>query len=141
MADLPTQIAALIAPPGDKSKSTTAVIAPLLPDKPPQTAPRKPKKKKPKPKPKRKESKAERKRRIAKSTAERLRRRQQRLAEDPDAVFSFKEWCSVIGVSERQGRVILASGDGPVVTRLSDRRIGITRKHNQEWLQSRAQPR
>ena len=56
------------------------------------------------------------------------RQLRQRLVEDDDAVLTFKEWCALNGHSERQGRRILTSGNGPTVTQLSDRRIGISRK-------------
>jgi hypothetical protein len=83
------------------------------------------------------ETKAQRKRRLAKVHAERVRLRQ-RLATDDDAVLTFKEWCAVDGFSERQGRRILTGGTGPVVTRISDRRIGISRRNNRAWLESRS---
>jgi hypothetical protein len=86
------------------------------------------------------ETKAQRNRRLAKAKAERLRLRE-RLAEDPDAVFSFREWCAVNSFSERQGRSILASGDGPVVTRISERRIGVSRRNNREWQERCAERR
>src|SRR5947208_1725746 len=96
-----------IAPPlRERLKSGTAVVD--LSDKP-----------RGKPKLKLKETKAQRKRRLAKAKAERLRLRQ-RLAEDDDSVWTFREWCSVVGVSERQGRNILTSSGGPVVTRISE---------------------
>ena len=86
---------------------------------------------------KRTETKQQREERLAKGRAER-RQLRQRLAEDDDAVLTFKEWCSLNSVSERQGRRILTSGNGPTVTQLSDRRIGITRRNNREWQASRA---
>jgi hypothetical protein len=101
---------------------------------PPGNARRKPKPKLPETN---RETKAQRKRRLAQAKAERLRLRQ-RLASDDDAVLTFKEWCAVNGISDRQGRRILASGDGPVVTRISDRRIGISRRNNRAWLESRS---
>jgi len=82
------------------------------------------------------ETKAQRRRRLKKERAARQRLRQ-RLAEDDDALFTFREWCAVNGFSERQGRNILAGSDGPVVTRISDRRIGISRRNNRDW-QNRA---
>jgi hypothetical protein len=86
------------------------------------------------------ETKAQRKRRLAKAKAERLRLRQ-RLAEDPDALFTFVEWCAVNSFSERQGRDILASDDGPVVTQISERRIGISRRNNRAWQEARVRAR
>jgi hypothetical protein len=55
-----------------------------------------------------------------------------------DEVLTFREWCSLNKISERTGQRILHSGNGPVVTELSAKRIGITRRHNREWQASRA---
>jgi hypothetical protein len=54
-------------------------------------------------------------------------------------VLSFAQWCSLNGISPATGRRILASGQGPTVTRLSARRIGITVGNNAAWQESRAQ--
>jgi hypothetical protein len=88
-------------------------------------------------KPKPTETKAQRKKRLAKAKVERQHLRQW-LAEDPDAVFTFKEWCVVNGFSPRTGRRILASGKGPVVTRLSAKLIGVSRRNNRAWLEARS---
>ena len=72
---------------------------------------------------KRTETKQQREERLATGRAER-RQLRQRLAEDDDAVLTFKEWCALNSVSERQGRRILASGSGPTVTKLTDKRVG-----------------
>jgi hypothetical protein len=53
-------------------------------------------------------------------------------------VLRFKEWCGLNRVSERTGRRILASGNGPVTTQLSAKLIGITVRANREWQASRA---
>jgi len=82
------------------------------------------------------ETKAERNQRLALARAEQLRLRQH-LLEDVDAVWTFKEWCAVNGISPRQGRRILKSGNGPLVTMLSDKRIGISRRHDRLWKASR----
>jgi hypothetical protein len=58
------------------------------------------------------------------------------LSLDPDAVFSFHEWCSLNAFSESVGRRILATG-GPKVTRLSARKLGISRRNNLLWQKSR----
>jgi len=57
---------------------------------------------------------------------------------DLDRVLSFSEWCDLCGFSPATGRRVLASGEGPIVTSLSARRIGIRRRHNLEWLDKRA---
>jgi hypothetical protein len=61
-----------------------------------------------------------------------------RLATDEDAVLTFREWCALNGIGERTGRRILAEPGGPVITQLSDKRIGISRRNNRTWLESRA---
>jgi hypothetical protein len=52
-------------------------------------------------------------------------------------VSSFSDWCKLNGFSEATGRRIIASGNGPKVTVLSARRIGIREDHNAEWQDSR----
>jgi hypothetical protein len=54
-----------------------------------------------------------------------------------DFVLTFKEWCAANRLSERNGRRILAGPDGPTVTMLSTRRIGITVANNRSWQKSR----
>src|SRR5262245_8667497 len=83
------------------------------------------------------ESKQQRERRLKKRRAEQ-RQLRERLVDDDDAVLSFREWCRLVGVSDRQDHRILASGNGPSVTRISDRRTGISRKHHRLWLAQRA---
>jgi hypothetical protein len=62
----------------------------------------------------------------------------QRLADDPDAILTFAEWCGLNSLGLRTGRKIIASGKGPVITKLTDRRIGISRRHNRAWQEARA---
>jgi hypothetical protein len=52
-------------------------------------------------------------------------------------VYTFTQWCEKNGLTERTGRRILASGDGPKITQLSERRIGIREDHDLAWLDSR----
>jgi predicted DNA-binding transcriptional regulator AlpA len=52
-------------------------------------------------------------------------------------VLSFSAWCQINGISERTGRRILASGDGPKTLQLSERRIGIREIDNAAWQESR----
>ena len=54
-----------------------------------------------------------------------------------DQVLTFLEWCQLNRISERNGRRILAGPDGPTVTLLSARRMGITVRANRAWQQSR----
>jgi hypothetical protein len=57
---------------------------------------------------------------------------------DLDRISSFSAWCSRCGFSEATGRRVLASGNGPVITWLSARRMGIRERHHLEWLDKRA---
>jgi hypothetical protein len=57
---------------------------------------------------------------------------------DDAQVLSFRQWCSLNGISARTGMRILRGSDGPTVTRLSARRIGITKRNNRTWQASRA---
>lgn len=76
------------------------------------------------------------------------RRAAQRRQSDPAAdrelelnqfrVMSFAQWCGLNGISPATGRRLLRSGRGPIVTRLSDRRIGITIGANVAWQAKRA---
>jgi ATP-dependent helicase YprA (DUF1998 family) len=54
-----------------------------------------------------------------------------------DQVLTFFEWCQLNRLSERTGRRILKDPDGPRVTMLSPRRIGVTVRNNRNWQQSR----
>jgi hypothetical protein len=52
--------------------------------------------------------------------------------------MSFRDWCALNNFSVSTGRRILAGENGPVVTQLSPRRIGITIGANRTWQASRA---
>jgi len=56
----------------------------------------------------------------------------------PDQILTFHEWCRLNRFSVRTGRRIVAAGDGPTVTRLSPRRIGVSIANNARWQASRA---
>ena len=82
------------------------------------------------------------------SAREAQRRAEQSRQSDPAAdrelefnqfrVMSFAQWCALNGISPATGRRLLRSGRGPIVTRLSDRRIGITVGANVAWQAKRA---
>ena len=55
-----------------------------------------------------------------------------------DKVLTFAEWCALNKIGQRTGRRIIGSGNGPVVTQLSERRIGITVGNNRRWQAARA---
>ena len=59
-------------------------------------------------------------------------------ASHPDQILSFHEWCRLNRISARTGRRIIERGEGPVVTKLSPQRIGITVENNRFWQASRA---
>jgi predicted DNA-binding transcriptional regulator AlpA len=52
-------------------------------------------------------------------------------------VLSYPQFCDQLGISQRTGHRLLASGDGPKVTQLTDRRIGVREDHLLQWLNSR----
>jgi hypothetical protein len=52
-------------------------------------------------------------------------------------VLRFGDWCRLNGLSERTGRRILAGPNGPVVTKLSAKVLGITIAANRAWQQAR----
>ena len=68
------------------------------------------------------------------------RRPRAALPDDDMAVMTFREWCELNGFSARTGHRILAGAKAqrPIVTMLSDRRIGITRGNNRRWQEKRA---
>jgi hypothetical protein len=51
----------------------------------------------------------------------------------PNQILTFHEWCRLNRISLRTGRRIITSGDGPVVTQLSPKRIGISIANNAAW--------
>lgn len=57
---------------------------------------------------------------------------------EADRVLSFRDWCQLCGFSVATGRRLLKSGRGPVVTRLSDRRQGITVRNHHRWIEARS---
>jgi hypothetical protein len=57
---------------------------------------------------------------------------------DDHRVLSFRQWCELNGFSPATGRRIINAGNGPIITQLSPRRIGITVTNNAAWQESRA---
>jgi predicted DNA-binding transcriptional regulator AlpA len=53
-------------------------------------------------------------------------------------VLTFRQWCDLNGFSRATGYRLIGAGRGPVITQLSDRRIGITIGNNAAWQASRA---
>jgi hypothetical protein len=52
-------------------------------------------------------------------------------------VLSFKRWCQFNDISVATGRRILASGSGPEVVRITDKRLGITVAADAAWKAAR----
>jgi hypothetical protein len=59
-------------------------------------------------------------------------------AVDDDRVMTFLEWCRLNGISKATGLRLKARGEGPRFINLSERRIGVTRRENRRWQESRA---
>jgi predicted DNA-binding transcriptional regulator AlpA len=55
-----------------------------------------------------------------------------------DCVRTVEETAKIIGLGLPTLRSMLARGEGPKVTRLSARRIGIRDSHRDEWLEAQA---
>jgi predicted DNA-binding transcriptional regulator AlpA len=63
---------------------------------------------------------------------------QQRRAVDDLRVLTFPAQCAeVLGVSKDTLLRLRKKGEGPIVTRISDRRIGVTVANLRRWQQSR----
>jgi hypothetical protein len=52
-------------------------------------------------------------------------------------VLSIRKWCEVNDFSFDTGKRLIKAGKGPVITQISDRRIGITVANNRAWQKSR----
>jgi predicted DNA-binding transcriptional regulator AlpA len=48
-------------------------------------------------------------------------------------VLSFPQWCQLNGFSPATGRRLIKGGQGPIITQLSPRRIGVTVANNAAW--------
>ena len=71
--------------------------------------------------------------------AEQQRRQHERdRALDDQRVMTIGQWCEVNGFSWHTGKRLIKAGKGPVITQISDRRIGITVGNNRKWQQARA---
>ncbi|HZM87017.1 MAG TPA: hypothetical protein VFF31_10880 [Blastocatellia bacterium] len=55
-----------------------------------------------------------------------------------DRVLSYAEFANIAGISLVTLRRTIAAHDGPIVTKLSQRRRGIRVRHGREWLDARA---
>ena len=59
---------------------------------------------------------------------------------DDNRVLSFHQWCELNGFSPATGRRIINAGNGPIITQLSPRRIGVTVANNDEAVTQHADP-
>jgi predicted DNA-binding transcriptional regulator AlpA len=55
-----------------------------------------------------------------------------------DRVRSLREVADLLGISLPTLRRMISAGTGPIVTRLSERRLGIRDCHRDAWLNARA---
>jgi hypothetical protein len=55
-----------------------------------------------------------------------------------DRVLTLSEFAEIAGISLVTLRRRIAAHDGPIVTKLSERRLGIRVRHAREWLDARA---
>jgi predicted DNA-binding transcriptional regulator AlpA len=59
----------------------------------------------------------------------------------PDQVLSVPEWAMLNNLSLHTAYRVLASPDAPVTVQLSENRVGITRRANLDWQESRVRKR
>lgn len=52
-------------------------------------------------------------------------------------IMTFREWCERNSFGSTTGWRIMKSGQGPKVTQISARRIGIREDHHAAWLKTR----
>jgi hypothetical protein len=55
-----------------------------------------------------------------------------------DRVLALSEFAKIAGISLVTLRRRIAAHDGPIITKLSDRCLGIRVRHAREWLDARA---
>lgn len=51
--------------------------------------------------------------------------------------MTLRQWCEVNGFSWATGLRLIKAGKGPVITQISDRRIGVTVANNGKWQAAR----
>jgi len=56
---------------------------------------------------------------------------------DLDRVTPLAEWFRRVGLPARSGRRLIASGEGPVITDLTERRKGVRERDHLAWLETR----
>ena len=69
-------------------------------------------------------------------------RRQRPLAsEHLHRILTVQEWAKINSLGLRSAKRIIAAGDGPKITQLSTRRVGIREDHAVEWQNARVRER
>jgi predicted DNA-binding transcriptional regulator AlpA len=56
---------------------------------------------------------------------------------NPDRVYSLAFIADLAGISLATLRRLIRAGDGPQLTRISERRVGIRGRHGTAWLDAR----
>jgi hypothetical protein len=56
---------------------------------------------------------------------------------DLDRVIPLGAWFKRVGLPARSGRRLIASGDGPQLTQLTERIRGVRERHHLAWLERR----
>ena len=59
---------------------------------------------------------------------------------DLDRVIPLADWFRRVGLPSRSGRRLIASGGGPVITDLTERRKGVRERDHIAWLEARRRP-
>jgi predicted DNA-binding transcriptional regulator AlpA len=56
-----------------------------------------------------------------------------------DHVHRWRDWCKLAGVSTTTGWRLVKAGQGPVITHLTAKLIGVRHRHHRDWLEAREQ--
>jgi hypothetical protein len=56
---------------------------------------------------------------------------------DLDRVTPLSDWFRRVGLPSRSGRRLIASGQGPAITELTERRKGVRERDHLRWLEAR----
>jgi hypothetical protein len=56
---------------------------------------------------------------------------------DLDRVLPLTDWFRRVGLPSRSGRRLIASGAGPAITELTERRKGVRERDHIAWLEAR----
>jgi hypothetical protein len=60
------------------------------------------------------------------------------IVDDLDKITPLMAWFVRVGLAYRSGHRLLASGEGPTLTKLSERRYGVRERDHRAWLERRA---